>query len=269
MSSQFDENTRKTSKTISNLQLQCTRIKIRTRVDIRDSLSGHQKLYLKFSNKIHNKFAPVFYNPWIRSQCRPWLSALNIKLFLVARAATNDKSALCKFVGTIIPLLFSRCWLHAALFCVWNCYNELCYWECQIIIASAKPSDYFDCNCPMGNPTVVNPIEWLYFTVIMDFPHGLHRLLVINVNIPCSRANIWIVCAMNVSLVDWLKHYITKPAAYLSVDSSSYKMTNMIEYGWTKSRFHLLCLHTHLVKLILSKADFLMMWTMWFLEHNV
>ena len=68
------------------------------------------KLYLKFSNKIHNKFAPVFYNPWIRSQCRPWLSALNIKLFLVARAATNDKSALCKFVGTIIqPLLVTCC----------------------------------------------------------------------------------------------------------------------------------------------------------------
>ena len=157
---------------------------------------------------------------------------------------------------SLLELLFSRCWLHAALFSVWNCYNELCYWECQIIIESAKPSDYFDCNWPTGNPTAVNPIVWLYFTVIMDFPYGLQRLLVIDVNIPCSRVSIWIVCAMNVSPVVWLKHYITKPAAYLSVDSSSYKMPNMIGYDWTKSRFHQLCLHTHLVNISSPKQIF-------------
>ena len=46
----------------------------------------------------------------------------------------------------------------------------------------------------------------------MDFPYGLHSLLVMNVNIPISRANIWIVCAINVSLADLLKYYIRKPA---------------------------------------------------------
>ena len=174
------------------------------------------KLYLKSSNKIHNKFAPVFYmyNPWIRNQCPPWVSAS--QTVPCCQGSDQWHCALCKFVGTIIqPLLVT--------FGVWNCYNELCYGECQIMIASTTPSDHFDCNWPMGNSTVVNPIVWLCFAVIMDFPHGLHRLLVINVNIPCSRANIWIVCAMNVSLVDWLKHYITKPAAYLSVDISSYQ----------------------------------------------
>ena len=103
----------------------------------------------------------------------------------------------------------------------------------------------------------------------MDFPYGLHSLLVMNVNIPISRANIWIVCAINVSpLIYW--NTISENLPYsLQLIEAAMKMTNMMEYGYIKSRFHQCGVDIQLVKLILSKANFLMMWTMWFLEHNV
>ena len=56
LSSQFDENTRKTIKRISYFQLQSTKIKIRTEVDICNSLSGHQNCtrnpVLKFTTNL-------------------------------------------------------------------------------------------------------------------------------------------------------------------------------------------------------------------------
>ena len=103
----------------------------------------------------------------------------------------------------------------------------------------------------------------------MDFPYGLHSLLVMNVNIPLSRANIWIVSAINVSpLIYW--NTISESVMYsLQLIEAAMKMTNMMKYGYIKSRFHQCGVDIQLVKFILSKAHFLKMWTMWFLEHNV
>ena len=209
MSSQFDEDTR---KTISDTQLQSTKIKKRKGVDICNSLSGHQNCtwnsVIKFKTNLVPGFTTHESGISVSHESVHWTSNCSL-------LPRQRPTARVPFVS-LLELLFSCCWLHTALFWVQKFYNELCYWECQIIILSVKPSAYFDCRWPMGIPTVVNPIEWLYFTVIMDFPHGLHRLLVINVNIPCSRANIWIVCAMNECIVGWLIKTLYNKACRIS-----------------------------------------------------